>query len=108
MAFEVGSAPAADESPLSELANGWSIDLIAKASEVKYPTVIVFALDRTIYSDPDRMTMPGPPNEPLDSGAIIRRDRVSTFADKLWAVMGLEGPKGRFTSSMPSVEPGRI
>jgi putative membrane-bound dehydrogenase-like protein len=41
------------------------------------------------------MDMPGPPTVPIDSVvAVDGKGRVSVFADKLWAVMGLEWADG--------------
>ena len=34
--------------------------------------------------------MPGPPNKPIDSVVAIKEGKVRTFAEGLWAVMGLE------------------
>ena len=38
--------------------------------------------------------MPGPPTEPIDSVVAIKDGKVTVFADKLWAVMGLEWVDG--------------
>ncbi len=84
----------ADEAPTPKVADGWSIELVAKAPEIAYPTAIVIASDGTIYLGQDPMDMPGPPTEPIDSVVAIKGGRVSTFADKLWAVMGLEWVDG--------------
>ena len=81
---------AADGPPSPKVADGWSIDLVARAPEIAYPTAIVVAADGTIYLGQDPMDMPGPPTEPIDSVVTIKGGRVSTFADHLRAVMGLE------------------
>ena len=73
---------------------GWTIELVAQAPEIVYPTAIVAAPDGTIYLGQDPMDMPGPPTEPIDSVVAIRDGKVSTFADKLWGVMGLEWVDG--------------
>ncbi len=76
---------------LPEVPEGWSIELIAEAPAILYPTAIVTAPDGTVYLGQDPMDMPGPPTEPIDSVVAIRPDgSISTFADGLWAVMGLE------------------
>ena len=83
-----------DQAPLPRVAEGWSIELVAKAPAIAYPTAVVVAPDGTTYLGQDPMDMPGPPTEPIDSVATIRGGKVSTFADKLWAVMGLEWVDG--------------
>ena len=88
------SVRAADEAPRPRVAAGWSIDLIAQAPEILYPTAVVVARDGTIFLGQDPMDMPGPPTEPSDKVVTIRNGRVQTFADKLWAVMGLEWVDG--------------
>ncbi|WP_169972648.1 HEAT repeat domain-containing protein [Tautonia rosea] len=77
--------------PLPEVPDGWTIELIAEAPNILYPTAIVAAPDGTVYLGQDPMDMPGPPTEPIDSVVAIRPNgSISTFADGLWAVMGLE------------------
>ncbi len=83
-------ASGADEVPLPKVAQGWSIELVTQAPEIAYPTAIVVARDGTVFLGQDPMDMPGPPTEPIDSVVTIRGGKVATFADKLWAVMGLE------------------
>ena len=83
-------AAAADVPPLPKVADGWSIELVARAPEIAYPTAIVVAPDGTIYLGQDPMDMPGPPTEPIDSVVTLKGGKVATFAEKLWAVMGLE------------------
>ncbi|MEW4570426.1 HEAT repeat domain-containing protein [Tautonia sp. JC769] len=85
-AIAQGSAPA-----LPEVPEGWTIELVAEAPAILYPTAIVAAPDGTVYLGQDPMDMPGPPTEPIDSVVAIRPDgSISTFAEGLWAVMGLE------------------
>jgi putative heme-binding domain-containing protein len=79
-----------DEAPLPKVAEGWSIELVAKAPEIAYPTAVVVAPDGTVFLGQDPMDMPGPPTEPIDSVVTLRGGKVATFAEKLWAVMGLE------------------
>jgi putative heme-binding domain-containing protein len=76
--------------PALQLAEGWRAELIAEAPEILFPTAIVQAPDGTLYVGQDPMDMPGPPTAPADSVVAIRAGKVSVFADKLWAVMGLE------------------
>ena len=87
-------APAADPPTLPRVAEGWSIETVAKAPAIAYPTAVVVAPDGTIYLGQDPMDMPGPPTAPIDSVVTIQGGTVSTFVDRLWAVMGLEWVDG--------------
>ena len=82
-------ASAADEM-FPKVPAGWSVSLVAKAPEILFPTAIVAAPDGTVYLGQDPMDMPGPPTVPIDSVVAIKDGTVRVFADKLWAVMGLE------------------
>ena len=82
-----GFAEAAD---LPKPAEGWRVQLVARAPEIVFPTAIVVSLDGTVYIGQDPMDMPGPPTVPADSVVALKDGKVSVFADKLWAVMGLE------------------
>ena len=88
------SVVAAADEPLPEPAAGWRIELIKQAPEIVFPTAITVAPDGVIYLGQDPMDMPGPPTEPIDSIVAIKDGKVSVFADKLWAVMGLEWISG--------------
>jgi putative membrane-bound dehydrogenase-like protein len=72
------------------LAPGWRSELVARAPDIAFPTAIVVAPDGTVYLGQDPMDMPGPPTRPIDSVVAIKDGKVRVFADKLWAVMGLE------------------
>jgi putative membrane-bound dehydrogenase-like protein len=69
---------------------GWSIELVAQAPQVVFPTAIVAAPDGTIYLGSDPMDMSGPATEPIDRVVAVKNGQVTVFADKLWSVMGLE------------------
>ena len=75
---------------LPTVAAGWSIELVARAPEVLYPTAIAAAPDGTLYVGSDPMDMTGPPTEPIDRVLAIKNGKSSIFAEKLWCVMGLE------------------
>ncbi len=87
------SAPAA-QSQLPEVADGWSVEQVAQAPQVLYPTAIVASSDGTLYIGSDPMDMPGPPTAPIDRVVAIRKGNATTFADNLWSVMGLEWMDG--------------
>ena len=81
-------------SELPTVAQGWSIERVAEAPQILYPTAIVAAPDGTLYLGSDPMDMPGPPTAPIDQVLAIRGGKVTTFADNLWSVMGLEWAEG--------------
>src|SRR5580692_2943755 len=86
------TATAADQPglPLPATSTGWSIELVAQAPEVVFPTAIVAAPDGTVYLGSDPMDMPGPATAPIDRVLAIKDGKATVFADKLWSVMGLE------------------
>ena len=73
-----------------QVAECWSIELVLEAPSILFPTAIVAAPDETIYLGSDPMDMPGPPTKPIDRVLAIKNGRITTFADNLWSVMGLE------------------
>jgi putative heme-binding domain-containing protein len=76
--------------PLPAAAEGWSIELAAEAPQILYPTAIVAAPGGTLYLGSDPMDMTGPPTMPADRVMAIAGGRINAFAERLWAVMGLE------------------
>src|SRR5262245_44294997 len=92
----VSNARGADQSSstLPAAAAGWSIELVARAPQVLFPTAVIAAPDDTVYLGSDPMDMPGPPTEPIDRVLSIKNGRATVFADKLWSVMGLEWSGG--------------
>lgn len=88
--LSVNHAHGQEARPLPAVARGWAIEQVIEAPAILFPTAIVSAPDGTIYLGQDPMDMPGPPTEPIDSVVAIRDGKVRVFADKLWAVMGLE------------------
>jgi putative heme-binding domain-containing protein len=99
-ALIIGNLPVetrATEKParaLPAVAAGWSVELVEEAPRILYPTAIVAAPDGALYLGSDPMDMPGPPTAPIDRVVAIRDGRITTFADKLWSVMGLEWSDG--------------
>jgi putative heme-binding domain-containing protein len=89
------AALAGPDAPLPKPADGWKIELVAEAPSVLYPTAIVAGQDGTLYVGQDAMDMQGPATSPVDSIVAIKPDGSKTiFAEKLWAVMGLEWVDG--------------
>lgn len=89
MSWPVNHA-SAGQSRTPRVSPGWKVELIAEAPAIVFPTALVSAADDSLYIGQDPMDMPGPPTRPLDSIVKIRDGRVELFAEKLWAVMGLE------------------
>jgi putative membrane-bound dehydrogenase-like protein len=85
-----GAVEARAEIPLPKVADGWKAELVVEAPKILFPTAVVVAGDGAIYVGQDPMDMPGPPTEPIDSVVRIKGGKASVFAEKLWAVMGLE------------------
>ncbi len=71
-------------------ADGWSVELVASAPQILYPTAIVAAPDGSVYVGSDLMDMPGPPTVPCDRVIRLKDGRTTVFAEGLWSVMGLE------------------
>jgi putative membrane-bound dehydrogenase-like protein len=84
------STAAGADTPLPKVAPGWKVERVAQAPEILFPTAVVAAPDGTVYLGQDPMDMPGPPTEPIDSVVAVKGGKVAVFAEKLWAVMGLE------------------
>src|SRR5690349_11855967 len=90
LALLATETPAAPPAPLPKVADGWKIELVAQAPQIVFPTAAVAAPDGTLYLGQDPMDMPGPPTAPTDSVVALKDGKVTVFAEKLWAVMGLE------------------
>jgi putative heme-binding domain-containing protein len=89
-----GLANAGDDDVGVKLSDGWRAELAAQAPSIVFPTAVVQAPDGTVYLGQDPMDMPGPATAPIDSIVAWRNGKVQAFADKLWAVMGLEWADG--------------
>ncbi len=90
----VAAVARAADAPLPKVQPRWRIEKVVEAPTIVFPTAIVAAPDGTIYLGQDPMDMPGPPTTPLDSVVAYKNGRATVFADKLWAVMGLEWADG--------------
>ena len=95
LALMATAALGADRPPaLPKVADGWKVELVAQAPEILFPTAVVAAPDGAVYLGQDPMDMPGPPTVPIDSVVRLKDGAIQVFADKLWAVMGLEWADG--------------
>ena len=83
----LAASRAAAASDLPKPAEGWRIELVARAPEIAYPTAIVVAPDGTVYLGQDPMDMPGPATVPSDS--------VVTLKDGRHLLVYNHTPKGR-------------
>lgn len=79
---------------LPAVAEHWKIELLAEDAVSRGPTAVVETPDGTIYIGQDPMDLNGPPDVPADFILRLRPQdgklERKVFADKLWAVMGLE------------------
>jgi putative heme-binding domain-containing protein len=89
--FAVAAAPAA--TPVPRAPSGFRVELILEAPDIEAPTALAVASNGDVYYADDPMDMRGPPTQNLDRIWLLRggdpKQRV-VFADKMWAVMGME------------------
>ena len=89
------------------VSDGFAIDLVAEAPEILWPSSNACLPDGSLLVGEDRMDMPGPTDKPVDR--VIRlawkadgRFEKTVFAEKLYAVMGMEVVDGAvFVMNMP-------
>jgi putative membrane-bound dehydrogenase-like protein len=68
----------------------WKVEIVLQQPKVNYCSVVCCAPDGRIFLAEDPMDMVGPPNKAIDRILCIHPDgRITTFADKLFAVFGL-------------------
>ena len=93
----IGAAPravGAEPRGLPSVAKDWSIEWVAGAPGILYPTSIVAAPNGSLYLGSDPMDMTGPPTSPIDRVLVLKDGKTTVFADRLWSVMGLEWVDG--------------
>jgi putative membrane-bound dehydrogenase-like protein len=81
------------QQPLPRVPDGFKVELILQAPDVEAPTALCVAPNGDVYFAEDPMDMAGPPTKNLDRIWLLKGGdpkRRVLFADKLWAVMGLE------------------
>ena len=72
---------------------GFKVELVLEAPAIEAPTALAVAPNGDVYFAEDPMDMRGPPTKNIDrSGCCKGGDpkKKILFADKMWAVMGLE------------------
>lgn len=102
-----GSLAQEAASPLPKVPEGFAIELLEQAPELRWPSAVHCRADGSLLVGEDPMDMPGPSDEPLDRVLLYRwRDDGSfertVFASELFAVFGLEEIDGAvFVMNMP-------
>jgi putative membrane-bound dehydrogenase-like protein len=92
-ALLVLSAPLSGASPLLKAPPGFRVELVLEAPAIEAPTALCVASNGDVYFAEDPMDMAGPPTKPLDKIWLLKGgdpNKKILFADKMWAVMGLE------------------
>jgi putative membrane-bound dehydrogenase-like protein len=85
--------PARSQQPLPKVPDGFKVELVLQAPDIEAPTALCVAPNGDVYFAEDPMDMRGPSNQNLDRIWLLKGGdpkRKILFADKLWAVMGLE------------------
>ncbi|HEY7313323.1 MAG TPA: HEAT repeat domain-containing protein [Gemmataceae bacterium] len=87
------AAPLSAASPLPKVPSGFRVELVLEAPAIEAPTALCVAPNGDVYFAEDPMDMAGPPTKPLDKIWLLKGGdpkKKILFADKMWAVMGLE------------------
>jgi putative heme-binding domain-containing protein len=87
------AVPLSAASPLPKAPLGFRVELILEAPAIEAPTALCVASNGDVYFAEDPMDMAGPPTKPLDKIWLLKSGdpkKKILFADKMWAVMGLE------------------
>ena len=85
--------PSAAAQPLVKVPTGFKAEIILQAPELEAPTALAVHPNGDLYFAEDPMDMRGPSNKNIDKIWLLKggdpKKRI-LFADKLWAVMGME------------------
>ena len=74
----------------------WKVEIVLKAPQIHYPSVVCTAPDGRVFFGEDPMDMPGPANKPSDRVMCLHPDgKLTVFADNLYAVFGLQYIDGK-------------
>jgi putative membrane-bound dehydrogenase-like protein len=87
------AVPLSAASPLPKAPPGFQVELVLEAPAIEAPTALCVASNGDVYFAEDPMDMSGPPTKPLDKIWLLKGGdpkKKILFADKMWAVMGLE------------------
>jgi putative membrane-bound dehydrogenase-like protein len=81
------------DTPLPKAPDGFKVELVLQAPDIEAPTALAVASNGDVYFAEDPMDMSGPPTKNIDKIWLLRGGdpkKKVLFADKMWAVMGLE------------------
>ncbi len=87
------AAPLFAAPTLPKVPPGFQVELVLEAPAIEAPTALCVASNGDVYFAEDPMDMSGPPTKPLDRIWLLKGGdpkKKVLFADKMWAVMGLE------------------
>jgi putative membrane-bound dehydrogenase-like protein len=85
--------PTRAQQPLLKAPDGFKVELLLAAPDIEAPTALCVASNGDVYFAEDPMDMAGPPTKNLDRIWLLKGGdpkKKVLFADKMWAVMGLE------------------
>ncbi|MBK8178612.1 MAG: c-type cytochrome [Planctomycetes bacterium] len=100
-------SPARPEVPLLLAPEGFTVELIDQAPDLRWPSAVHCRADGSLLVAEDPMDMPGPTDQPLDRIWLYRWNPQggftrTLFADKLYAAFGLEEFDGAvYVMNMP-------
>src|SRR5579875_2850799 len=87
------TVPLSAAAPLPKAPPGFQVELVLEAPAIEAPSALCVASNGDVYFAEDPMDMAGPPTKNLDRIWLLRGGdpkKKVLFADKMWAVMGLE------------------
>src|SRR5215510_8502481 len=96
LAFSLTTALAATSS-FPEPRDGWTIQLVAEAPQVRHPSVVCAAPDGRVFVAEDPMDISSP-HAHVQEGQIVclfPDGRITTFATNLYAVFGMQYLEGK-------------
>src|SRR3954447_15763086 len=85
--------PLSAQTPLPKVPDGFKAELVLEAPDIEAPTALAVAPNGDVYFAEDPMDMAGPPTQNIDKIWLLKGGdpkKKVLFADKMWAVMGLE------------------
>ncbi len=89
----LATASAFADPPLPKAPDGFKVELVLQAPDIEAPTALAVASNGDVYFAEDPMDMSGPPTKNIDKIWLLKGGdpkKKILFADKMWAVMGLE------------------
>jgi putative membrane-bound dehydrogenase-like protein len=87
------ASPVSAQTPLPKVPDGFKVEIVLQAPDIEAPTALAVASNGDVYFAEDPMDMSGPPTKNLDRIWLLKGGdptKKILFADKMWAVMGLE------------------